>query len=349
MFRKPVSVGGMLVLFLALLLGSSALWAGEKQASEKLQAAIRSYNSANFDAAIEQLKEIAYDPAIAPEQRREALLYLGRCYVARRMMDEARQAIRQLLELEPPPVELDPDREAPPLLRIYYEERKRKSGGSLELEGKNPGIKTLAIMDFYNRSITDKEKYDPMEKGFADILIHRLNGATSLKVVERERLQWILDELEIQDRYHMEGAVRAGKLLGVHAVVFGSFILAGEELWLSARVVKVETGEILLTEEIRGEVGKFFDLTEKLSEKIRQAIEEKIDYSQTEPGPTAPNSLEAMMAYSEGLALLEKGDYDGAYEKFHQALKYDPGYVRAREKAESIKYLLAYTATNNAN
>ncbi len=50
-----------------------------------------------------------------------------------------------------------------------------------------------------------------------------------------------------------------------------------------------------------------------------------------------------MIAYSEGLALLEKSEYDLAYEKFQDALKYDPKYTRARQKAESIKYLLLYS------
>ena len=44
-----------------------------------------------------------------------------------------------------------------------------------------------------------------------------------------------------------------------------------------------------------------------------------------------------MMAYSEGLALLEKGDYKGAYQKFQEALKYDPDYKKAHYKAKSIE------------
>ena len=86
----------------------------------------------------------------------------------------------------------------------------------------------------------------------------------------------------------------------------------------------------------------FFELTDKLTGKIARAIDEDLAYAAT-GNETAPNSLEAMMAYSEGLALLDKSNYEEAYQKFQQALEFDPGYKRARQKANSIKSLIAYS------
>jgi lipoprotein NlpI len=47
-----------------------------------------------------------------------------------------------------------------------------------------------------------------------------------------------------------------------------------------------------------------------------------------------------MMSYSEGLVLVERGDYDGAVKKFEEALQQDPTYDKARMKAQSLKPLL---------
>jgi tetratricopeptide (TPR) repeat protein len=137
----------------------------------------------------------------------------------------------------------------------------------------------------------------------------------------------------------MEGAVRMGKQLGVHSVLLGSFIIFEDEMWLGARLVKVETSEILLTDEIKGDVAEFYDLTDKLCYNIAEKIDVTLG-SQESSLSTETRSLDALLLYSEGLTYIEKQDYQKAYDKFLKALKYDPDYINAKTKAESIKPLL---------
>lgn len=303
---------------------------------EKLEQAEDYYKQAQFDNAIEILNKLVEDNSSDNEIKKEALRFLGRSYTAKGLYDKAKESLINLLELEPPIVEFNPDYEPPVFMKIYYESRKEFSD-SYSVERPDPGMKTMAIIDFKNRSIDKKEQYDPMEQGFADLMIARLNNSTNLKVVERERIQWLLDELEMQDKYSMEGAVRAGKLLGAHTVLLGSFIIVNDQIWLGGRLVKVETGEILFTDEIKGELDEFFELLDKLSEKIAAKInvnlKEEDEVSETSHGP----SLDAILAYSIGLNFLEKEDYANAYSKFQEALEFSPGYEKAKLKAESIK------------
>ena len=299
---------------------------------EKLETARQYYKSAQFDDAIILLNEITSDNSSDTETKKEALRYLGRVYTAKGLYDEAKGSIKKLFELEPPIVEFNPDFDPPIFMRLYYESRKEFSN-SYSIERPDPGTKTMAIIDFKNRSIDKKQQYDPMEQGFADLLISRLNNSTGLKVVERERIQWILDEIKLQDKYDMEGAVRAGKLLGAQTVLFGSFIIANDQIWLGGRLVKVETSEILLTDEIKGDLDQFFDLIDKLSEKISEKINVTLkDVSQASKKP----SLDAVLAYSTGLNFLEKEDYKDAYAKFQEALVFSPDYEKAKLRAQSI-------------
>jgi TolB-like protein len=235
-------------------------------------------------------------------------------------------------------VVFNPDYEPPVFMKLYYESRKDLTG-SYAMEREDPGMKNLAIIDFKNRSITSREQFDPMEKGFADLLINRLNNSTDLRVVERERIQWILDEIKLQNQYEMDGAVRLGKQLGVQSVLMGSFIIMDDEIWLGARLVKVETSEILLTDEIKGELDNFFDLVDQLSVKIAEKINANLNTVSAEDQAKVP-SLDAIMSYSIGLSYLEQEDYKMAYEKFNEALKYDPDYEKAKLKAQSIAPLL---------
>lgn len=332
---------GMIQLSLIALLSFMLLSSGtfSDDAKDKLKQAENYYKSAQFDNAIEILNGLSKDASVNEEIQKDALRFLGRAYTAKGLYDDAKNAIHRLLELEPPMVMFNPDYEPPVFMKLYYESRKEFTG-SYAVERPDPGMKTIAIIDFKNRSIDKKEQYDPMERGFADLTINRLSNSINLKVVERERIQWILDEIKLQDQHNMEGAVRMGKQLGVQTVLMGSFIIVKNEIWLGARLVKVETSEILFTDEIKGKLDDFFDLIDNLSNKIAAKIEVELKKQDVgEVVPEAP-SLDAVMAYSIGLSFLEKEDYKNAYAKFQEALKFDPNYEKAQLRAQTIAPLL---------
>ena len=322
------------VLFLLLVSAVSA----QTDSKDKLDQAEQYYKSAQFDNAIEILNSLAADNSADIEVRKEALRFLGRAYSAKGLYDKAKEAIAQLLKLEPPMVVFNPDYEPPVFMKLYYESRK-EFAGSYAVERPDPGMKTMAIIDFKNRSVDHKTQYDPMEQGFADLMINRLNNSTNLKVIERERIKWILDEIKLQNENDMEGAVRLGKQLGVQTVMLGSFIIMGDQIWLGARLVKVESSEILLTDEVKGDLDEFFDLVVQLGKKIADNINVTLKSDTAAAVSDAP-SLDAIMAYSVGLSYLEKEDYKNAYEKFEEALKLDPNYEKAKLKAQSIAPLL---------
>ncbi|MDX1548823.1 MAG: CsgG/HfaB family protein [Rhodothermales bacterium] len=315
-----------------------------------LDEARTAYQQGEFDRATDLFSELAdvADPAV----RKEALQHLGRLYVAQNMEDRAREALTELLDLQPPLIELDPDVEPPPLMTLYYEVRKnygqRTAGeaASYTVPTADPGLRTLAVMDFRNYAMEDHERFDPMQWGLSSMMIEQLGGATDLKLVDRENLQWILGELDLQSdlsRVDQSTAVRMGRLLGAHAMVFGGIYLMGKTMRLSARVVKVETGEILLGESVEGRQKDFFELLEALSLKVSQALNSEV--TETEIGSrTETRSLDAMLSYSQGLSALDQGDYRTAYEKFLEALDYDPSYARAKQKAQSLEPMLAAAA-----
>ncbi len=328
------------IMFAMILLSSFMLTSvyGQETPKEKLDLAEQLYKSAQFDDAIKTLNGLVSDSSVNVDIRKDALRFLGRAYSAKGLYDKAKESISQLLKLEPPMVVFNPDYEPPVFMKLYYESRK-EFNGTFAVERPDPGMKTMAIIDFKNRSVDHKEQYDPMEQGFADLMINRLNNSTDLKVVERERIQWILNEIKLQNENDMEGAVRLGKQMGVQTVLLGSFIIVGDQIWLGARLVKVETSEILLTDEIKGDLDKFFDLVDQLGQKIADKINVTLKKQTSAETSSAP-SLDAIMAYSVGLSYLEKDDYKNAYQKFEEALKISPNYEKARLKAESIAPLL---------
>jgi len=71
----------------------------------------------------------------------------------------------------------------------------------------------------------------------------------------------------------------------VNAVVMGSFIKFKGDMWLGARLVKVETGEILATDDVKGDADAFFELVEKLSAKSCEGGQRQYHGSPVRRGP----------------------------------------------------------------
>lgn len=305
-----------------------------------LEEAKQKYQFAEYEQATSLFREVADNQQADLELRRDALRYLARTYIARGQEAQARSAIEDLVATDPPSDYLDPDVEPPAVLDLYYEVQKAQSG-NYEVQ-QQQGLQTLAVMDFTNNSITRREDYEGLRKGLPSIMINNVTGGTDLQVIERERIEWLLNELELQEKagkVDQSTAVQTGELLGANAVVFGSFIATEEEMNISARVVKVETGEVMFGDQVQGNPDEFFDLIQELSQKVTKSI--NVEMEETTLGSEQTRSLDAMMAYSDGLDLLEAGQYRKAQQKFQQALDYDENFTKAEKKMESLKPMVA--------
>lgn len=328
---------GLLIGALALLLVSPAM--GQPAAFEKAK---KAYDVYDYETAIDLFSEVSEDASADMNVRREALLYLGRIYIGQNMQSKARDAMAQLVNTAPPPVDLNPNREPPPLTEMYYRALKDKRGNySVDKRG---GLHTLAVMDFRNSSIFDRERYAPLSKGFPSMIINFLNGATDLKVIERQRIQWLLKELKLQrkgDVVDQSTAVRMGKVLGASTVLFGNYsVIDDDQMRLSGRLVKVETSEILISEKVTGEPDEFSALVRELSQNLTRAI--NVEMEETDLGTGSETQLlDAQLAYARGLDEMEDGNYRAAQEQFEQALEHDPNYSLAQERLDSLEPMLA--------
>ena len=305
------------------------------------------YQFAEYEKATSLFKEVADDGQAEMGLRQDALRYLARAHIAQGQRGKARSAVKDLVATEPPAVEMDPDVEPPAVMDLYYEVQKEQRG---DYSVKQEGLQTLAVMDFSNNSITRRDDYDGLRKGLPSIMINHLTGGTDLQVIERERIEWLLNELKLQkqkETVDQSTAVRTGKLLGAHAVVFGSFIATENQMNISARVVKVETGEVMFGDQVKGKPDEFFELIKDLSQKVTKSV--NVEMEETKLGSEQTKSLDAMMAYSDGLSLLEAGKYRKAQHQFQKALEYDDGFEKARKKMTSLKPMVASLSTNSTS
>jgi TolB-like protein len=225
----------------------------------------------------------------------------------------------------------------PTLARIYL--------GVLDARGllqETPsGVKTVAVVDFDNASLTNFEEVAGLGKGLASLLVSELiqaTDATHVRVVERMKLDYVLKEHEMSrsDLVDPDTAIRVGKLLGAQSFVFGSYIRNGEELTIVPRIVVTETGR--LVESFRRD-GTMADIGGLVHEVADQIVEELGELAKRRP--VRHVSTEAIQAFTQGEDLLRDGDLEQALASFQRARSLSPGWNDADEKIRMLRPLVA--------
>ncbi|MEW6558056.1 MAG: CsgG/HfaB family protein [Elusimicrobiota bacterium] len=135
-------------------------------------------------------------------------------------------------------------------------------------------IKTIAVIDFgaQNTSASDAAI-------ISDFLRTELVKKECFKVVDKTNMTKILEEQKFQYTGCTDQicAVQIGKVLNVQLMVIGLYSKLEELRYLTANIVDVETGEIIISEKMKFEEVKDINkVVEKLAEKlVRDVYKEK--------------------------------------------------------------------------
>jgi TolB-like protein len=134
----------------------------------------------------------------------------------------------------------------------------------------------VAVLYFDNNSFgKDHGDYDGLGKGIADLLINDMASNASMRVVERDRIQSILQEQSLVQTKSIDPqtAVRLGKLLGAQYMITGGFMSDGKgTLLVTSRVISVETGAITNPVKLQSKGDDVLGLIGQLSTKLNTEL-----------------------------------------------------------------------------
>jgi len=196
-----------------------------------------------------------------------------------------------------------------------------------------PGI---AVLPFENGGSygKDKEDFDALRKGIAAMLIYELAQSPAVRLVDRFETQRLLDEqgLAVAERVDRETAAKIGKLVGARYMIAGSFIDLYGDFRVDARIINVETGEIMKV--VRSDP-KLHDRKD-MSRMIQSVGERVLAEAKLPPLPVnsaqrPPVPTEALAAFSRALLYHDRGDRQKAVEYYQKALQVFPDYAAASE------------------
>jgi TolB-like protein len=133
-------------------------------------------------------------------------------------------------------------------------------------------LPAVAVMYF---DYTGKdEELGQLKKGFAQMIITDLSTNSGFRVVERDRIEEIIDELKLQssDLADPATAVKVGKLVGAKRMVFGSYFDMMGTLRVDTRLVDVETGVVTCSVGVNGRRDQFLEFESSLADKLAVAM-----------------------------------------------------------------------------
>jgi TolB-like protein len=196
-----------------------------------------------------------------------------------------------------------------------------------------PGI---AVLSFENGGSygKDKEDFEALRKGIAAMLISELAQNPAVRLVDRAETQRLLDEqgMAVSERVDRETAAKIGKLVGARYMITGSFIDLYGDFRVDARIINVETGEIIKV--VRSDP-KLHDRKD-MYRMIQSVAERVMADAKLPPLPAGtaartPVPTEALAFFSRALLYQDRGDKAKAVEYYRKALDVFPAYAEASE------------------
>ena len=204
---------------------------------------------------------------------------------------------------------------------------------------------SLAVLYFSN--LMKIPELNPLQKGITDMIITDLSQVHSLQIVERARLQALMQEIGLGQTGLVDPATapKVGKLLGVSTLVNGAFLtLSGQKIQLEYAISRAANARVENNGKISGSLRQIFkieknlvfdvigDMGIQLTEQERKAIQ-KI--------PT--ENLMAFIAYSKALDYEDQGKFDLAKQQYQKAVRLDPHFEKAQIGLESTEISMGQT------
>lgn len=194
---------------------------------------------------------------------------------------------------------------------------------------------TVGILYFENK--TGNPELDPLQKGLALMLITDLYSIKGLQVVERIKLQALVEEMGFGASGLVEpgSAPRVGRLLGTRWLIGGEILKSS--IKIQSKILDVNEQKVIGEPIVSGEIADLFRLEKELLFEIIKFL--KIDLTPQERKEIeryCSTNIRALQFLFRGIEASDRGNYEKAAQFYEQALKEDPKICVARTALQEL-------------
>jgi TolB-like protein len=134
----------------------------------------------------------------------------------------------------------------------------------------------VAVFTFTNSSIgAGRADFDGIATGVQDLLITDLASNSSIRLVDRARINDVLQEQNLAKSGQLDDAtaIRVGKILGAQYAITGGFMATGKgQAVLTGRTIDLETTQIANPQKITGSSDDVLGMIAQLSSKLTNTM-----------------------------------------------------------------------------
>lgn len=196
--------------------------------------------------------------------------------------------------------------------------------------------RTVAVMPL--RFTGTDTTLQPLERGLAELITTDLSRSHELTVVERARLQALLDEISLQQAGATDAAtnVRAGKIIQAGRIVSGQIAQTQQRLRVDAAIVNTQTSRVAGGAASENTLEQLFNIEKAIVLQLFDSLGVRLTTAERNAIEQRPTrSLQAFLAYSRGLRFEDQGKYDEAARSFGEAVRIDPSFLQAQQKSSA--------------
>lgn len=199
----------------------------------------------------------------------------------------------------------------------------------------------IAVFPMIYRGSDDQ--YLPLGRGLSEMILIDLGKVDGVKLIERIRIQALLDELAFGRSHYVDPATspRYGQILGAGRMVSGIFNVYDQlDLAVDATSWDLNRTSAPLVSAAEDELENLFLIEKKLVADILLKL--GITPSESEKDSLAQiptSSFPAFLLYSSGLERQDAGDFQQAIKLYQEALKQDPTFALAAQQLERASSL----------
>jgi TolB-like protein len=222
-----------------------------------------------------------------------------------------------------------------------------------QLRGVQVPTTTVAVLPF--KCNCADQTLMPLERGMAELVVSDLSRTNRLRVLERDRMQAIVDEIKLSSTAQVDPATaaRTGKLIAAGRILNGQInaptMGTTARVDLVSAVVNSNSATVESNPSAQGTINALFDMEKNfvLDAYAKLGVTltaEERRYFETRRVP----SIAAFLAFSQGLMAEDAGNMAEAARLFESARASDPGFSMALTKAQTAANAQAGSAGGSA-
>ena len=197
-----------------------------------------------------------------------------------------------------------------------------------------PESNSLAILEY--RDLTQERRFQAVNKALCVMIIADLSKIKSLKLVERIKLQALIQEMKLGQSGLVDKntAPRFGRLAGVEKLVIGTSGV--ESIQVANSLASTSEKKVLGSFSLKRPEKEFFHLEKEVVSNILNLLKVRLSPDQEkEIRPYHTQNVKAFLHYGQGLIYFDERDFGNARKYFEMAVQQDPNFSLAKMALEN--------------